>query len=59
MLEEIERAREPGIAERSAGGWRIVAAAWLVAIFLVLLFTAADALASRGIRSCRCPAGAV
>jgi hypothetical protein len=47
MLEEIERAREPGIAERSAGGWRIVAAAWLVAIFLVLLFTAADALASR------------
>jgi hypothetical protein len=32
MLEEIERSQELGIAERSLGGWRIVAAAWLVAI---------------------------
>jgi hypothetical protein len=47
MLEEIERSHEPGVAERSLGGWRIVAAAWLVAIISVVLFTAADALASR------------
>jgi hypothetical protein len=47
MLEEIERAREPGIAERSLGGWRAVAAAWLVAILFVVLFATGDALASR------------
>jgi hypothetical protein len=37
----------PGIAERSPGDWRVVAAAWLAAIMFVLVFTAADALASR------------
>jgi hypothetical protein len=47
MMKEIEGGREPGIAERSPGDWRVVAAAWLVAIMFVLVFTAADALASR------------
>lgn len=47
MLEEIERSYEPGIAERTPVGWRIVAAAWLVAIIFVVLFSAADAFASR------------
>jgi hypothetical protein len=47
MLEEIERGCEPGIAERSLGGWRAVAAAWLVAILFVVLFATGDALASR------------
>ena len=47
MLEEIERSNEPGVAERALGGWRTVAAAWLVAIMFLVLFTAADALASR------------
>ena len=47
MLEEIERVREPDIAERSLGGWRAVAAAWLVAILFVVLFATGDALASR------------
>ena len=47
MLEEIERSHEPGVAERTLGGWRTVAAAWLVAIMFLVLFTAADALASR------------
>lgn len=47
MAEEIEEACEPGITARSLGDRRVVAPAWLVAIVLVLLFTAADALASR------------
>ena len=46
MPEDIEGVRELGIAERSAGDWRIVASAWLVAILFVVLFTAAAALAS-------------
>ena len=47
MPEDIEGARELGIAERSAGDWRIVASAWLVAILFVVLFTAGAALAFR------------
>jgi hypothetical protein len=47
MLEEIERAREMDLAERSLGGWSAVAAAWLVAIIFVLLFATGNALASR------------
>ena len=46
MPGDIEGARELGIAERSVGDWRIVASAWLVAIVFVVLFAAADALAS-------------
>jgi len=40
MPEEIEG------AERSFGGWRVAASAWLVATTFVVLFAAADALAS-------------
>jgi hypothetical protein len=47
MLEEIERAREMGSAERSLGGWSAVAAAWLVAIIFLVLFATGEALASR------------
>jgi hypothetical protein len=46
MLGDIEGARGLRIAERSVGDWRIVASAWLVAIVFVVLFVAADALAS-------------
>jgi hypothetical protein len=46
MHEEIEWAREPGVAERSLGGWRAVAAAWSIAITLVVLFATGEALAS-------------
>jgi hypothetical protein len=46
MPEDIEGARELGIAERSVGDWRLVASAWLVAVVFVVLFAAADALAS-------------
>ncbi|HEY3911401.1 MAG TPA: hypothetical protein VGM07_16145 [Stellaceae bacterium] len=35
------------IAEGSFGGWRMVAAAWVVAIVLVMLFAGVQALASR------------
>jgi len=37
---------ELGIAERSAGDWRSVGSAWLVASLVVVLFAAADARAS-------------
>jgi anti-sigma-K factor RskA len=47
MQEEIERARKLGIAERSLGGWRVVAAAWSVAVIFVVLFATGEALASR------------
>jgi hypothetical protein len=47
MLEEIERSHEPGVVESSLGGWRTVVAAWFVAIIFLVLFTAAEALASR------------
>jgi hypothetical protein len=46
MSEEIKETHQLGISERSLD-WRIVASAWLVAIIFVLLFGAADALASR------------
>jgi hypothetical protein len=47
MRQEIEWARELGIAERTLGGWRVVAAAWSIAIALVVLFATGQALASR------------
>jgi hypothetical protein len=34
------------LAERSFGGWRILASAWLIAIMFVVLFAAVQALAS-------------
>jgi hypothetical protein len=46
MPGNIKGVREPGIAEGSIGEWRIVVSAWLVAIAFVVLFAAADALAS-------------
>jgi hypothetical protein len=47
MLGEIRQPPELEIAERSPDGWRVVAAAWLVAIIFVLLFATGEALASR------------
>ena len=47
MLDDIGSRRGMRIAERSLGGWRIVVSAWLVAIVLVILFAALEALASR------------
>ncbi|MGH7030749.1 MAG: hypothetical protein ACREE9_12485 [Stellaceae bacterium] len=35
------------IADRSFGGWRMVAAAWVVLIVVVMLFAGLQALASR------------
>jgi hypothetical protein len=46
MPEEIESGRGQRMAERSFGGWRIVASAWLVAIVFVVLFAGVQALAS-------------
>jgi hypothetical protein len=47
MPEYFEQEREPGFAERYLGGWRVIAAAWAVAIVFVLLFAGVQALASR------------
>jgi hypothetical protein len=38
--------REPQCDDRLSGGWRVVAAAWVLGAFFVLLFAAAQALAS-------------
>lgn len=46
MQGNLKGAREPRIAEGAVGGWRIVVSAWLVATAFVVLFAAADALAS-------------
>jgi hypothetical protein len=35
------------MAERSFGGWRIVASAWVVAVVFVMLFAGVQAFASR------------
>jgi hypothetical protein len=43
MRDGIER----GYAESSLGDWRIVAAAWLVAIIILALFAGVQALAAR------------
>jgi hypothetical protein len=47
MREEVGSRSEMPIAERSFGGWRVVASAWLVAIVFVMLFAGVQALASR------------
>jgi hypothetical protein len=50
MPDEIEGTR--GLST-SVGGWRVVAAAWLVVILFVVLFAAADALASLSHSPCK------
>jgi len=47
MPEYIEEEREPGLAERYLGGWRVIASAWAMAVVFVLLFAGVQALASR------------
>jgi hypothetical protein len=47
MPEQIECGAAPDTAERSLGGWRVIAAAWLVPMILALSFATADAVASR------------
>jgi hypothetical protein len=44
---------ENGYAESSSGDWRIVAAAWLVAILILTLFAGVQTLASRSSASPR------
>ncbi len=47
MPEYFGRQQELGLAERSFGGWRVIAAAWALAIVVVMLFSGVQALASR------------
>jgi hypothetical protein len=53
MPEYISEEREPGLAERCLGGWRVIASAWAMAIVFVLLFAGVQALASRHVPSPR------
>src|SRR5271169_4725679 len=46
MPEEFGTANSLNIVERSFGGWRIIASAWLVAIVFVVMFAGVEALAS-------------
>jgi len=46
MPEYIELEREPSIAERFLGGWRVTVSAWVMAVAFVLLFAGVQALAS-------------
>jgi hypothetical protein len=47
MPEYFEDNSEPGFRQRYLGGWRVVAAAWALAVLVVLLFGGVQALASR------------
>jgi hypothetical protein len=48
MPEEFDSsASDREIAERSFGGWRLVASAWVVAIVFVVMFAGVEAFASR------------
>jgi hypothetical protein len=47
MPEDIEIMGGPRVSERSFGGWRIVASAWVVAVVIVMLFAGVQAFASR------------
>jgi hypothetical protein len=47
MPEYFEEPREPGLAERYLGGWRVIASAWAIAMAFVVMFAGMDALASR------------
>lgn len=49
----LEQEREPPIAERSLGGWRVIASAWAIALVIVLLFAGAEALASKHVAAPR------
>ncbi|MGH7045454.1 MAG: hypothetical protein ACREE2_03580 [Stellaceae bacterium] len=47
MPEEFPNTGEPRFADRSFGGWRMIAGAWAVAIVALVLFAGAQAVASR------------
>ena len=47
MPEYFDQERESNFAERYLGGWRVIAAAWALAVIVVVLFTGVQALASR------------
>jgi hypothetical protein len=47
MPEYFDKEPEARVAERSFGGWRVIASAWAIAIIVVLLFSGVQALASR------------
>lgn len=47
MPEYIEQQGEAEVRQRVIGGWRVVAAAWALAIMVVLSFGGVQALASR------------
>ncbi|MBV8119627.1 MAG: hypothetical protein JO081_06795 [Alphaproteobacteria bacterium] len=47
MPEEIEQASALDAGERSLGGWRVIASAWLIMMIFALLFATAEALAER------------
>jgi hypothetical protein len=47
MPEYIEPQSEPELRQSYLGGWRVVAAAWALAVLVVLLFGGVQALASR------------
>ncbi len=46
MLEGLDHKRELRGDDRLSGGWRVVAAAWMLGAFFVLFFAGAQALAS-------------
>jgi hypothetical protein len=46
MLEGVEPKLEPQGDDRLAGGWRVVAGAWLLGALFVVFFAGAQALAS-------------
>jgi hypothetical protein len=47
MPEYFEQESESGLRQRYLGGWRVVAAAWALAVIVVLAFGGVQALASR------------
>lgn len=47
MPEDFDSASDLGTVERSFGGWRLVASAWVVAIVFVVMFAGVEAFASR------------
>ncbi len=47
MPEYFDQERESSFAERYLGGWRVIAAAWALAVMVIMLFTGVQALASR------------
>jgi len=45
MIDALERNRAPRTEDQQTGGWRAVAAAWAVLLFLLLLFAGVNAVA--------------